>query len=81
MHGFLDGRSRLLDGQRIHRAAVAVAQIRMRLLECLQTGSEATAGIGRWIAYYNSDRQHSTFGGRTPDEVYAMQENEEKLAA
>ena len=30
---------------------------------------------------YNADRPHSTFGGRTPDEVYAMQENEEKLAA
>jgi len=39
------------------------------------------AGIGRWISYYNADRPHSTFAGRTPDEVYAMQENEEKLAA
>jgi putative transposase len=38
-------------------------------------------GRGRWIGYYNTDRQHSTFGGRTPDEVYAMQENKEKLAA
>jgi hypothetical protein len=27
------------------------------------------------------DRPHSTFNGRTPDEVYAMQESEEKLAA
>jgi putative transposase len=41
----------------------------------------ARAGIGRWIRYYNVDRPHSTFGCRTPDEVYAMQENEEKLAA
>ena len=28
-----------------------------------------------------ADRPHSAFGGRTPDEVYATQENEEKLAA
>jgi hypothetical protein len=26
-------------------------------------------------------RPHSTFNGRTPDEFYAMQESEEKLAA
>ena len=30
---------------------------------------------------YNTDRPHSVFGGRTPDEVYATQANEEKLAA
>jgi hypothetical protein len=28
-----------------------------------------------------SDRPHSGFGGRTPDEVYATPANEEKLAA
>jgi putative transposase len=41
------------------------------------------AGIGRWIGYYyyNTNRPHSTFGGRTPDEVYAMQQNDQKLAA
>ena len=33
------------------------------------------------IGYYNADRPHSVFGGRTPDEVYATQANEEKLAA
>ena len=50
-------------------------------LTAFETGSEARTGIGRWIGYYNADRPHSTFSGRTPDEVYAMQENEEKLAA
>ena len=33
------------------------------------------------IEYYNTDRPHSAFAGRTPDEVYATQANEEKLAA
>ncbi len=46
-----------------------------------ETGGEARTGIGRWVAYYNADRPHSVFGGRTPDEVYATQANEEKLAA
>ncbi len=32
----LDGRPRPLDGQRLHRAAVAIAQIRMRLPQCLR---------------------------------------------
>ncbi len=45
------------------------------------TGSDARTGIGGWIGYYNADRPHSAFAGRTPDEVYATQENEEKLVA
>jgi len=44
-------------------------------------GSKARTGIGRWIGYYNAYRPHSAFGGRTPDEVYAMQASEAKLAA
>ena len=50
-------------------------------LNAFETGSEARTGIGRWIGYYNADRPHSVFGGRTPDEVYATQATEEKLAA
>jgi putative transposase len=50
-------------------------------LNAFEAGSKAQTGIGRWIGYYNADRPHSTFGGRTPDEVYARQEIEEKLAA
>jgi putative transposase len=51
-------------------------------LNAFETGSEARTGIGRWAASYNADRPHSVFGGgRTPDEVYATQTNEEKLAA
>jgi hypothetical protein len=32
------------------------------------------------IGYYSAYRTHSTFGGRTSDEVYAMRENEETRA-
>jgi hypothetical protein len=50
-------------------------------LNAFETGSEARSGIGCWISYYNADRPHSAFAGRTPKEVYATQANEEKLAA
>jgi putative transposase len=50
-------------------------------LNAFETGSEARSGIGRWIDYYNRGRPHSTFAGRTPDEVYATAEMTEQLAA
>ena len=40
-------------------------------LHDFETGSEARAGIGWWIDLYNSERPHSTFGDRTPDEAYS----------
>ena len=39
-------------------------------LHAYETGSEARAGIGRWIDDDNFDRPHSTHGGRTPVEVH-----------
>ncbi|WP_420492483.1 hypothetical protein [Aerobium aerolatum] len=33
------------------------------------------------MEYYNRRRPHSTFGGRTPDEVYARAQMTERLAA
>ena len=50
-------------------------------LHAFETGTQAQAGIGRWIGYYNAERPHSTFDGSTPHEVYATQVTEEKLAA
>lgn len=50
-------------------------------LNAFETGSDARSGIGAWIDYYNHRRPHSSFGGRTPDEVHAMVEMTEQLAA
>ena len=50
-------------------------------LNAFETSSEARAGIGRWIDYYNRKRPHSSFDGRTPNEVYATAEMMERLAA
>ena len=40
-------------------------------LHAFETGSEARAGLGRWITYYNADRPHSALGGGTPAEAHA----------
>jgi len=37
--------------------------------------------IENWRRHYNTIRPHSTFGGRTPDEVYATAEMTEQLVA
>jgi len=50
-------------------------------LNAFETGSEARQGIGHWIGYYNADRPHSALAGRTPDETYAIDREQEKLAA
>ena len=39
----LDGRSRPMDGQRVHRAALAQPEIRVRLLACIRDGLGACA--------------------------------------
>lgn len=76
----MDGRGRWMDNIFIERLWRSL-KYECVFLNAFETGSEARAGIGRWIDYYNTDRPHSTFGGRTPDEVYARQADEQKLAA
>lgn len=45
-----------------------------------ETGSEAR-NASDWIDYHNRRRPHSTFAGRTPEEVYDTTEMTEQLAA
>ena len=73
----MDGRGRWMDNRAPHPSPRDVIERLWRSLkyECVylqafETGSEARAGIGSWITYYNTSRPHSVFGGRTPDEVY-----------
>jgi putative transposase len=49
-------------------------------LNAFETGSEARAGIGHWIGYYNTDRPHSAFAGRTPDDRCASHGAETRRA-
>jgi putative transposase len=62
----MDGRGRWLDN-------VFIERLRRSLkYECIyphafETGSDARAGIGRWIDFYNRIRPHTALGGITPD--------------
>ena len=76
----MDGRGRWMDNVFIERLWRSL-KYECVFLNAFETGSEARAGIGRWIGYYNADRPHSSFAGATPDEAYAMQAHTEKLAA
>ena len=40
-------------------------------MNAFETGSQARAGIGRWIKFDNRRRPHSSHGIATPDEAYA----------
>jgi len=47
----------------------------------VETGSDARAGIGAWLAYYNAERPHSTHEILTPDVAYETKTEPMKLAA
>jgi putative transposase len=76
----MDGRGRWMDNVFIERLWRSV-KYECIYLHAFETGSEAQAGLRRWIGYYNADRPHSALGGRTPDETYTIGSTMEKLAA
>jgi hypothetical protein len=39
-------------------------------LNAYATVAEATAGIGCWLHFYNTERQHQSLGYRTPQQIY-----------
>ena len=66
----MDGRGRWLDNVFIERLWRSL-KYECVYLHAYETGSEARAGIGTWITFYNSIRPHSKLGGITPDMCYA----------
>jgi putative transposase len=76
----MDGKGRWMDNVFIERLWRSL-KYECVYLNAFETASEARDGIGRWITAYNTERPHSTFGGRTPAEVYAIRPVEQKLAA
>ncbi len=65
----MDGRGRWMDNVMIERLWRSL-KYECVYLQAFETGSQARAGIGGWIDYYNTSRPHSVFDGRTPEEVY-----------
>lgn len=76
----MDGRGRWMDNVFIERLWRSL-KYECVYIHAFETGSEARAGIGRWIDYYNAVRPHSALGGRTPEEAYRRRPDDQKLAA
>ncbi|MBP2233278.1 putative transposase [Azospirillum agricola] len=76
----MDGRGRWMDNVFIERLWRSM-KYECLYLHAFETGSEARAGIGRWIDYYNADRPHSALGGRTPAEAYQGTPDRIRVAA
>ncbi len=45
-------------------------------LHAWETGSEAKAGIRKWMTFYNNQRPYSALGGKPPAEVYWLRKEE-----
>jgi putative transposase len=61
----MDGRGRWLDNVFIERLWCSLKYENV-YLNAYETGSEAKAGIGKWIDFYNIIRPHSALEGKTP---------------
>ena len=76
----MDGKGRWIDNRMIERLWRSL-KYECVYLHAFERGSEAKAGIGKWLAYYNADRPHSTHGILTPNEAYECNTEPTRLAA
>jgi len=65
----MDGKGRWIDNVYIERLWRSL-KYECVYLNAMETSSEARTEIGNWIPFYNTQRPHSTYNGRPPDEVY-----------
>jgi len=65
----MDGKGRWMDNVFIERLWRSL-KYECVYLHMPETGSQARTAIGDWINFYNTERPHSTFNGRTPHEAY-----------
>ena len=65
----MDGKGRWMDNIFIERLWRSLKYEQVYLAE-YTTGSEARAGIGWWMGFYNERRPHSSLDDQTPEEAY-----------
>ncbi|MGX1307082.1 putative transposase [Amorphus suaedae] len=65
----MDGKGRCLDNVFIEQPCRSM-KYECVSLRAWKTGSQAKAGIGRWIAFYNHQRPHASHGGEPPTMVH-----------
>ncbi|WP_423206470.1 IS3 family transposase [Paracoccus yeei] len=68
----MDGKGRCLDNIFIERLWRSL-KYECVYLHAWETGSQAKAGVGRWITFYNHQRPHAAHGGQPPAVVYFNQ--------
>lgn len=76
----MDGRGRRIDNRMIERLWRSI-KYEYIYLYAFKTGSQARAGIAKWITDYNAERPHSRHGILTPNEAYDTTLTIEKIAA
>ncbi len=76
----MDGKGRWIDNRMIERLWRSL-KYECVYMHAFERGSEAKAGIGKWLAYYNAECPHSTHGILTPDQAYANKTEPMRLAA
>jgi putative transposase len=62
----MDGKGRWIDNRMIERLWRSL-KYECVYLHAFEKGSEAKAGIGKWLTYYNTERPHSTLDTRHLD--------------
>ena len=65
----MDGKGRWMDNVFIERLWKSL-KYECVYLKAFDNGLQARLEIGEWISFYNEKRPHSTFDGKTPNEVY-----------
>ena len=65
----MDGKARYLDNIFIERLWRSL-KYECVYLHAWETGSQAKAGVGRWITFYNHLRPHAAHRGQPPAVVY-----------
>jgi putative transposase len=73
----MDGKGRFLDNIFVERLWRSI-KYECVYLHAWETGSEAKAGIRKWMQFYNHKRPHSALGGRPPAVVYWLRKDETK---
>jgi putative transposase len=71
----MDGKGRFLDNIFVERLWRSL-KYECVYLHAWETGSEAKAGVGKWIEFYNRKRPHSALGGKPPAVVYWLRKEE-----
>jgi putative transposase len=65
----MDGKGRFLDNIFVERLWRSL-KYECVYLHAWETGSEAKAGVRKWMEFYNRKRPHAALGGKTPAVVY-----------